>query len=263
MPGQRDRLKAKGYSDSYVNRVLSVGRAALNRAYERGLLTQPPIIRRIRGVMGDAKGRPLDIPDIKHMLGGPEYLSRFIILSLGTGARPNAVLDLDWEQVDFAGGVIRLNPIGRSQTKKRRADVPMCDELKKILLSWGPSRGPVITYRGKRVVRVKTAWERTREGLRDGANPYSLRHTVARWLRSKSVPIWEVAALLGHKRPGHTVTEMYAAADPNHMHATKLALGELLRANCVTVLVEEGALNPLILLERANGFEPSTLTLAR
>jgi hypothetical protein len=59
------------------------------------------------------------------------------------------------------------------------------------------------------------------------------------------------------------VTEMYAAADPNHMQATKLALDELLRAICVSVPVGEGVLNPLILLERARRFERPTLTLAR
>ena len=64
----------------------------------------------------------------------------------------------------------------------------------------------------------------------------------------------EVAALLGHRLPGYNVTETYATADPNHMDATKLALDKLLRAVCVPVISAK--------LERAKGFEPSTLTLA-
>lgn len=112
----------------------------------------------------------------------------------------------------------------------------------------------MVQFRGKRLLRVKSSWETARQGLAEDANPYSLRHTVARWLRAESVPVWEVAALLGHKMPGHSVTELYAAADPQHMMATKEALNRLLRAVCVLVKPEK--------LERAKGFEPSTLTLA-
>ena len=87
-----------------------------------------------------------------------------------------------------------------------------------------------------------------------GCSPYSLRHTVGKCLRSQGVPPWEVAALLGHKMPGYSITELYAGADPSHMKATKAALDTLLRAACVPPISAK--------LERAKGFEPSTLTLA-
>jgi hypothetical protein len=63
-----------------------------------------------------------------------------------------------------------------------------------------------------------------------------------------------VAALLGHKMPGYSITELYAAADPSHMGATRAALDKLLRAVCVPLASKK--------LERAMGFEPTTLTLA-
>lgn len=85
---------------------------------------------------------------------------------------------------------------------------------------------------------------------------------VARWLRAESVPVWEVAALLGHTMPGHHVTELYAAADPKHMESTKTALDYLLRAVWVSVVGGGFSTKPLSLLERAKGIEPSTLTLA-
>ena len=260
--GLKGHLARKGFSDNYINRVLSVGRAALTRAYERGLLKDPPIVKGVRGASGPAKGRPLELWEIKHLLKGAYHLQQFVLLSLATGARPDAVLGLTWDQVDFGGNVLRLNPIGRTQTKKRRADVPMCDELRKLMLSWEPDEGPVIQFRGKGLKRIKRSWEAAREGLADGANPYSLRHTVARWLRAESVPVWEVAALLGHTMPGHHVTELYAAADPKHMQTTKTALDKLLRAVCVSVVGGGISPKPLSLLERAKGIEPSTLTLA-
>ena len=59
---------------------------------------------------------------------------------------------------------------------------------------------------------------------------------------------------MGHKLPGYTITEIYAGADPKHMVAIKAALNKLLRAVCVPPVSGK--------LERAMGFEPTTLTLA-
>ena len=248
-------LKRKGHSDNYVNRVLSVGRAALMRAYERGLIKHPPIVKGIKGAEGPPRGRPLEPHEIRHLLQGPEHLRRFVLLSLATGARPDAVLGLEWEQIGATS--IHLNPVGRTQTKKRRAVVPVCPALAELLISWGRSSGPVITFRGRRLRRIKTTWEKARVGLSEGCNPYSLRHTVARWLRSQSVPVWEVAALLGHKMQGHSVTEIYAHADPRHMEATKAALDKLLREYSPNTRQSK----PLS-MERAMRFELTTLTLA-
>jgi hypothetical protein len=41
---------------------------------------------------------------------------------------------------------------------------------------------------------------------------------------------WEVAALLGHKIPGYSITEMYAGADPGHKGRTRHAVACRLRA---------------------------------
>ena len=45
--------------------------------------------------------------------------------------------------------------------------------------------------------------------------------------------------------PGYNVTELYAAADPQHMPAAKTALDELLHAICVSVPVSEVGPKPL------------------
>jgi integrase len=80
---------------------------------------------------------------------------------------------------------------------------------------------------------VKTAWRTRRKdtGL-DGktVQPTSFRHTIARWMRSHSVSPWEVAAFLGHRMPGYLITEVYAAADPLYMAASREALEKLVRA---------------------------------
>ena len=44
-------------------------------------------------------------------------------LGIATAGRPEAILDLKWDQVDLTGGVIHLNPTGRIQTNKQRPTV--------------------------------------------------------------------------------------------------------------------------------------------
>ena len=71
-------------------------------------------------------------------------------------------------------------------------------------------------------------------------NPYSLRHTMARWLRKEGVPAWEVAAQLGHKQREFNTTEIYAPFDPSYLSASVQAVDRFfdqLRVNCV--LLEE------------------------
>lgn len=92
------------------------------------------------------------------------------------------------------------------------------------------------------VKSLRSAWRgaRRRAGLDDRVNPYSLRHTMARWLRKEGVPAWEVSAQLGHKRPDLSITEIYAPHDPTYLDNAVRAIDSFfadLRANCV--LVEE------------------------
>ena len=70
-----------------------------------------------------------------------------------------------------------------------------------------------------RIGSIKTAWRamRRRAGLDSAVNPYSIRHTLARELRTRSVPAWEVAAQLGHQMPGLSTTEIYAPYDPAYL----------------------------------------------
>src|SRR5207249_2777128 len=111
----------------------------------------------------------------------------FVVLGLGTGGRPDAIMALAWPQVDLAGGCIRLNRPGRRQTTKRRAEVPICKTLARWLVQWGTQdgwEGPVVHFHGKPVASIKKSWRNTRAAidLGEACNPYSLRHSVAKWL---------------------------------------------------------------------------------
>ena len=197
------------------------------------------------GYRGPPKGRPLGSSELRRFYAAlrAPHAKRFFLLGLGTAGRPDAIVTLEWPQINLPARSIRLNAPGRSQTNKRRAEVPICDLLARHLRSWGEEEGwegALIRFRGQAVGSVKTCWRKARVRAGVDCSPYSLRHTVGKWLRSQSVPPWEVAALLGHKMPGFSITEMFASADPSHMKATRAALDALLRAVCVPPISVSG-----------------------
>lgn len=75
------------------------------------------------------------------------------MLAFAPAARPAAILELTTFLVDCEARLIRLNPAGRAQNKKRRPTLPICDAL----LPWlrGLPAGPVVQYRGKALSRTK------------------------------------------------------------------------------------------------------------
>ena len=144
----------------------------------------------------------------------------------------------DTAQLDFENRLIELNPHGRMQTKKIRPIVKMPETLALVLE--GAPNDHLITYKGKPVKCVRTAWRNLRDkcGLDDAVQPYSLRHTMARWLRKSGVSAWETAAQLGHKSREHRTTEIYAPFAPDYLTGASEAIDSYfgaLRANYAPV----------------------------
>lgn len=63
----------------------------------------------------------------------------YLMVAFALAARPAAILELTTFQIDYGARLIRLNPAGRAQNKKRRPTLPICDAL----LPW-LRRGPVV-----------------------------------------------------------------------------------------------------------------------
>jgi len=81
------------------------------------------------GVPDALKGRAIALQR-RHSLGHAarryHHVRAFIVLSLATGARQTAMLDLTWDRVDFARLLISL-PLNdnKDEQRKRRAVFPM------------------------------------------------------------------------------------------------------------------------------------------
>ena len=213
-------LRANGYKPSYISRILSVGRAALIRAWKRGELTSVPFIADVeRDAEQEAQRyRDLKMDEVARLLraaAAVPHLWRFCIISLNTLARPDAVLDLGPTQVDMQRRLIKLNPEGRKQTKKYRPVVPISQTLLPWLEQCDGAR--YVLYRGKPVASIKGSFARAvaEAGLRD-VSPYCLRHTMATELRARGVSEWEAMGMLGHKSPART-TERYAKFRPDYL----------------------------------------------
>lgn len=130
----------------------------------------------------------------------PEELCRveiFLWLALETAARKQAILDLTWDRVDFAQGVIHYDVPGRKKTKKRRASVPISASLRPVLERAHAQRhGDLVMWHG---ADVWWAVQRVAEvaGLKD-VSPHVLRHTAATHMARNGVSLWTVANILGN-----------------------------------------------------------------
>lgn len=237
-PAKQDAFRAhlfgKGLAHNSVNRCLEAGRAAIRRAWKRGVISSAPFIQMLPAIETKPMGRPLSKEEawtLYHSATQP-HIRHFILLALGTGARPEAITELTWDRVDFAADLITLNPTGRVQTKKYRPTLRMPPTLKAVLKAAHAERQGehVIMFRGRSISRLDTGWDKavTGAGLDKRVTLYSLRHTVARHLRSEGVDGWEVSAQLGHKRPGLEMSERYTGVDPSYQREAVASLDRLL-----------------------------------
>ena len=148
-----DRLRAfvagmvkEGLSSGYIRRTLAVGQAALNRAHREGEITAVPHVDLGLAPEGDARERLAAPDEVRRLFiaARHEWELKYLVLAIGTAARPEAILQLGASQVDCDNRLIRLNPPGRAQNKKRRPTLPMAETLVPILTGLPP--GPAVRY---------------------------------------------------------------------------------------------------------------------
>jgi integrase len=151
---------------------------------------------------------------------------RFVLLSLATGPRPGALLQLTWDRV-LAETAIDYHLPGRRRTKKRRAKVPQLPTIARYLAAHR-SIGPVIQYRGHALAGFRSTFERVAERAGVDGSAYRLRKGLASWPRQQNVPETEIASVLAHRGALSSTSERYAHLRPDFMGATKLAVETLL-----------------------------------
>lgn len=221
-------LYGKGYSQGYVRATLAVGKAALNRAWQRQEITSAPFIRLPEP--GDAFGHVVTESQLVAFLNAiPEdsHIWTYVIIRLNTACRGDAALELQPFQVDFDHNLVHLNPQGRRQTKKRRPVVRLTKTLRAVLKAAAP-KPTYVHWKGHKVASVRKTWNVIcrAAGLPTWFSPKAIRHTVATELRRRGVPGWEVSGLLGHTASDEsaTTTGIYAKFDPTYQQKCSRAI---------------------------------------
>lgn len=212
--------RAMGRSDGTILKELNVIRQGLNwnkvaTARFEAPAAPPP------------RDRYLTKEEARKLLDGcvQPHVRLFVRLALQTAGRRSAVLGLTWDRVDFEHDRINLTVVGEAN-RKRRATVPMGDQLRKELLAaQEAAQTPyVIEYAGERVMNIKKGFAAAaqRAGLAD-LTPHDLRHTAAVWMAEDGVPFEEIAQYLGHSSSKVTFS-VYARFSPTHLRRASKSL---------------------------------------
>lgn len=204
--------------------------AAINEAHRRGHVTAKAQFTAL--APRDVSRTPVHRSDVAELAKMLAYaidkkrkkrcapLHRFLIASIATAARPDAVLDLSTkpERRQWLSDrkVIRLNPEGRRQTKKHRATVKAPWQF----AAWLDADAETNPGQFVPVGNVKHAWATMakRIGLPgDGeAGTKLIRRSIAQLLRDRGVPGDELELLLGHRQMKAT-TDTYAPFKPEYL----------------------------------------------
>lgn len=233
LPKGKTRQRAEGTVEASV-RALA---AAINAAHKRGDVTRPAQFKPL--APSEVSITPVhrsDVAELAQMFAyvldksrrkRSEPLHRFLIASVATLARPDAVFDISTkpERRQWLSDrrVINLNPAGRRQTKKYRATVKAPWQFALWLDADAETKpGPFVP-----AASVKHAWSTMTKKLGlpgDGeAGSKLIRRSMAQLLRERGVPVEDVEMQMGHRKIKAT-TELYAPFQPEYLAAATTAI---------------------------------------
>lgn len=155
-----------------------------------------------------------------------KWLKEVITFAILTGLRRGELLNLKWDDVDFARNliIVRSSPTFKTKGGKIRR-VPL-NATAVCLLEERLRKDPscyCFTLNGKQVSRtwLTHKFEKAIYDARSGDDRlhfHSLRHTFASWLVQDGASLYEVQKLLGHS--SGRITEMYSHLQPETLHRT-------------------------------------------
>jgi integrase len=187
-------------SDGTIRRELGTLRAALNHDKKEGRIEIVPHIWMPEPTR--SKDRWLTRKEAAALLKASRnvafHLPWFILISLYSGQRKQAVLSLTWDRVDLDNGTIDWQ-YGR-ETKKRRIRQPMPDELKMFLkyLSRYGTDGYVLNIKGRKIGDIRKGLEAALTNAKiNNATPHTLKHTAITWMLQNGTDLWSVAGFTG------------------------------------------------------------------
>lgn len=237
---QKDFVRAcarRGHSLGYISRNMTVLSAALRHAGVAVRVTFSQSHMRDVWKIPAKPPRKVFIPTDQQLAKimrqpMPVDLERWLLISLATGCRPEAAIDLAPAARIRDAQAINLNPAGRAQNKKFRPIVRAPKVLTTAMNKW-ERKG--LDAHGCRycgyasVDSVDSALERVCKAiLLPQISVYSIRHKVTTVLRAAGVPSDQISRQLGHVE-GHSTTADYGEYSPSFQKEAAAALDAWIR----------------------------------
>ena len=220
----KHRKQARVVSDGTLRRELGVLRAALGWAIKAGWIKDAPPIE--LPPMQPARDRWLSKEEAGRLFAAAQspHVRIFLALALFTAGRMTAILELTWDRVDMAAGLIQLMT-GVVRKRKRRPRGPIADELRPYLVEAQAAAtcAHVVEYRGaplrsiKGGIRIATARAKL-----PGVTAHVMRHTAATWMVQAGISTAMVARYLGDTEA--MVERHYGHHSPDWLRAGSNAL---------------------------------------
>lgn len=209
--GKEVASSSKGVKGESIKRNLDDLTAAFNHNVRRGRMSSifvPSIPASERSAPRDRVLSPEELGAIVGYAQNSPQLYQWIMLMLGTAARPEAAMAFDPE-LQVRGEVINLHPPAWAKTKKVNPSIPLIPPLRAITDNW----------RHFECKSHKTAWRTMRRvlNLSDDVHAKTIRHTVATMLLDDGdLHPHLIESLLGHRVLNKT-TAVYAKWNVRHM----------------------------------------------
>lgn len=222
-----EKRTEEGVSGSTIIRDLGILRASLNWA-EREKLISRSFQFRMPVKPSPPRERWITREEAKKLFieckKGGIHVYTFALIALQTGARRQAILDLQWDAVDFKKRLIDFSAVQGGE-KKRRAVVPMTKELYehlKMIFDYSISEY-VVEYSGNKVSHMYKAFKHAvdRAGL-ENVSPHIMRHTAATWMMMRGVPTREIARYL--EMTEEMVESVYGKHSPHYLKRASKAM---------------------------------------
>ncbi|MEP5630369.1 MAG: site-specific integrase [Tateyamaria sp.] len=233
----------KPISDSTIRKELNLLRAAMNHVHgTHGLACEPKFAIKVSD--GLPRDEYLTRSEVQKMLDLCEDESRahielFLLLSVATGARKEAVLSLKWNQVRI--GAVKAGvgqdgefhegthiDFGPGSGNKRRPKIPISNNMRLwTLLTLSERTHPeyVITYKGEPLKDIKGGFANVlREAkIKKKVTPHNMKHTaitlmLQRGIDPETVARWTNTTL-------EIIFKVYSHHIPDHHEALGDAVG--------------------------------------
>lgn len=216
---------SQGVVHATIRRELAVLSAAINHDFKEERL--PVGIKVVLPPMSQPRKRFLTEEEMHRVMAQPmpHRIRMFFRLAFATGARATAIQELQWDRVDFANGLLDFNVPGARRTNKRRAILPLSDDLRRILEAAynRPTRNqadPYVIGLGKRGKPSSTYDECKAVMVAAGINEWGVarhvcRKTLASHMLQGGIPLAKVAAVLADNPT--TVERAYGFILPTHL----------------------------------------------